>query len=431
MRIDSVIATSVPDTRGRPTIEVTLQAGALRATASVPSGKSTGSHEEVELRDADGSVTSEVQNENTEIARALEARDFNSPDELDNFLIELDGTPNKSRLGANEILSVSIAAQRLFALLEGIPLWKAIAERAGTTPAEIFKKRSDYENPSVVSKKATSAPRLFVNMMNGGVHADFKLPFQEYMLVVEGPTSTALPIAHEAFAKLGELLPKLNFGSCYRSLTSVNGVPMGDEGGYAPTFDTLEQPFELLAGLVKEFPGTSIAIDAAASEFYKDGAYQLLGKTYSPQELLALYRELVERFPIHSIEDPFDEEATDDFTKLTATIGGKILIVGDDLTCTNPALIADAVKSKAINAVLIKPNQIGTVMETIRAVKETQVAGFKVIASHRSGETDDTFIADFAYAIGAHGIKAGGLGQKERVEKYDRLLAIEHETEAV
>lgn len=395
MRIDRVEATSILDTRGRATVETTLQAGDISATASVPSGKSTGSHEACELRDADGSVTSAIANVNNEIRNAITGRDFASPDELDTFLIELDGTPEKSRLGANAILSVSIAAMRLFALAEGVPLWRAIANCAGTTP---------------------SAPALFVNVMNGGTHANFKLPFQEYILVVEGRTSVALPIAQEAFAKLGERL---------------GNVPMGDEGGYAPTFDTLEQPFELLSELVKEFPSTSIAIDAAASELFHDGSYQLLGKEYSAEELSHVYENLVAHFPIHSIEDPFDEEAADDFTSLRAALGDKILIVGDDLTCTNPARIKDAVARKEINAVLIKPNQIGTVREAIAAVQATYAAGFKTIASHRSGETNDTFIADFAYGVDAHGIKAGGLGQKERLEKYSRLLAIENEAKAV
>ncbi|MDP1690241.1 MAG: phosphopyruvate hydratase [bacterium] len=396
MHIDTVVARSIPDTRGRATIETTLTTGTLSATASVPSGKSTGSHEALEL-----DAILAIENVRGEIARAIIGRDFNSADEIDALLIELDGTPNKSHLGANAMLSVSIAAQRLFSLAEGVPLWRAIAQRAGTTP---------------------KAPRLYVNVMNGGVHADFKLPFQEYMLVVEGKTGDAMSTAHETFAKLGERL---------------GDVPMGDEGGYAPTFDTLEKPFEILTELVKEFPGTSIAIDAAASELFHDGSYLLLGKSYSAEELTTIYGSIVEHFPIHSIEDPFDEEAADDFTRLTATLGdpstplraGKILIVGDDLTVTNPARIKEAAAHKEINAVLIKPNQIGTVKEALEAVKETYTAGFAAIASHRSGETDDTFIADFASGIGAHGIKAGGLGQKERLEKYERLLAIEGEAE--
>ena len=391
MKIDRVIARQIPDTRGRLTIETTLIAGDLSTTASVPSGKSTGEREAVEL---DAVVA--IENVTGEIATALIGRNFNSPDELDTFLIELDGTPNKSRLGANAILSVSVAMMRLFALQEYITLWRAIANRANTKP---------------------SAPRLFVNVMNGGVHAGFKLPFQEYMLVVNGKASVALPIAQKAFAKLGEML-----GS---------ETPMGDEGGYAPTFDTLEKPFEILTELVKEFSDTSIAIDAAASQLYIDGKYNILGKAYSTDELAHAYANLVGRFPISSIEDPFDEHAKNDFIHFTSAVNGRVLVVGDDFTCTNPELIDGAVKNNAVTAILIKPNQIGTVIEAIQAVRITTDAGFKVIASHRSGETDDTFIADFAYGVGAYGIKAGGLGQRERLEKYSRLLSIEREAETM
>jgi len=417
MRIDHIEAKSILDTRGKPTIETVLFANTFSAVASVPSGKSTGQYEAFELRDSDGGVSRAIENVNGEIARAIIGRHFNSPDELDASLIALDGTPNKSRLGANAILSVSIAAMRLSALLENIPLWSAIAKRAGITPR---------------------APCLYVNVMNGGVHAcpaeasakedGFRLPFQEYILVVDGKTSNALPVAQKAFEKLGQ-----RFGS---------NISMGDEGGYAPAFETLEEPFEILSELVKEFPGTSIAIDSAASELFHDGAYQLLGKSYTPEELAAIYRELVERFSIHSIEDPFAENAPADFSKITASLGNKIFIIGDDLTVTDPVRIKKAARNKEINAVLIKPNQIGTVRESLLAVKETYTAGFQAVASHRSGETDDTFIADFAYGIGAHGIKAGGfgrpstksdlvLGQRERLLKYERLLAIEREAETI
>ena len=370
------------------------------------------------MRDSDDSVTSAIENVNGEIARALIGRDFATLDELDIFLIELDGTPNKSRLGANAILSISIAAMRLSALQDGIPLWKAIAERAS---GEEFLRMRQVQRSETLSKTLLASERvpirLYVNVMNGGVHADFKLPFQEYMLVVEGKTSVALPVARDAFAKLGTLLDA--------------GVGMGDEGGYAPTFDTLEKPFEILAKLIEKFPDTSIAIDAAASELFHDGAYHILGKAYSAGELLRTYENLVARFPLRSIEDPFSEDAIADFARLTDTVGKKALIVGDDFTVTNPARIDAARDAHAINAVLIKPNQIGTVREAILAVQETYAAGFKAIASHRSGETDDTFIADFAYGVGAYGIKAGGLGQKERLEKYGRLLAIEREAETV
>lgn len=395
MHIDTVHARSIPDTRGRPTIETTLSAGTITASASVPSGKSTGSHEAVELRDEDGGITRAVENVNGEIARFISGCDFDSPDDLDTSLIELDGTADKSRLGANAILSVSIATMRLFAQSENIPLWSAIAKRAGTTP---------------------STPRLYINVMNGGVHADFRLPFQEYILVIGGRISNALPIAHEAFAKLGERLGK---------------VPMGDEGGYAPTLNTLEQPFEILTSLVVDYPNTFIGIDAAANELIRDDSYELLGKEYTSTELSRVYKNFVAHFPLRSIEDPFAEDAVEDFTGLTATLGKEVIIVGDDFTVTNPARIDNAISHKAINAVLIKPNQIGTVQETILAVQKTHAAGWKTIASHRSGETNDTFIADFSYGVGTYGIKAGGLGQKERLEKYERLLTIEHEAENV
>jgi enolase len=392
MHINRIEAKSIQDTRGRATIETMLFADAVQVTASVPSGKSTGSHEALELRDADGSVAHAINNVNDEIATAITARDFNSLDELDDFLISLDGTPNKSRLGANAILSVSIAAMRLSALQENIPLWSAIAKRAGTS---------------------AGAPRLFVNVMNGGAHADFKLPFQEYLLVIEGKTSDAFPTAQEMFAKLGERLG--------------DGIPMGDEGGYAPTFDTLEKPFEILASLTAGNANITIAIDAAASELFHEDAYELSGKKYTPEELSKEYENLATHFPIHSIEDPFAENAFDDFARITASLGSKILIIGDDFTVTDPARIKSATDNKQINAVLIKPNQIGTVKEALEAVRATYAAGFQVVASHRSGETSDTFIADFAYGIGAHGLKAGGFAQPERLLKYERLLAIERE----
>lgn len=391
MRIDKVEARTILDSRGKPTIEITLSAHAVSATASVPSGKSTGTHEAVELRDPDGGVTEALGHVHGEIANALVGRRFDSLDELDDTLIELDGTSNKSRLGANAILSVSIAAQRLHALLADEPLWKAIARRGGFSP---------------------KAPRLYMNVMNGGVHADFRLPFQEYILVVEGNPGAAFKTAQDAFAKLGDTL---------------GNVPMGDEGGYAPTFDDLDTPFTILTDLVQTFPGTSIAIDAAASEFYTDGRYTLLGEAYSADQLAQLYVDLIGRFPFHSIEDPFNEEAAADFARFTAHLGKKVLVVGDDFTVTNPSRIEKAREEQAINAVLIKPNQIGSVKEALEAVRQTYAAGWQAVASHRSGETKDTFIADFAYGVGAHGIKAGGLGQQERLEKYERLLQIEHE----
>ena len=391
MKIEHIAAESVTDTRGKPTVQVTLVTEGLSASASVPSGKSVGSHEAKELRDKDGSVKGAIHTIENEIAQALSAHDFDSPDTLDAFLITLDGTSDKSRLGANAILAVSIAATRLFALGNRAPLWRAIAERAGTTP---------------------SAPRLYVNVMNGGMHADFRLPFQEYMLVVEGEPSAAYATAQRAFSKLGARL---------------GNVPMGDEGGYSPAFPTLDEPFEILSELVLEHPDTSIAIDAAANELQSGDGYKLLGNAYTPDELLMLYEKLVRNFPFHSIEDPFVEDDGEHFASLTAALGEKILIVGDDLTATNPSLIKDAAARKEANAVIVKPNQIGTVREALEAVKVARDSGWSVICSHRSGETGDTFIADFAYGIGAEGIKAGAFGQRERRAKYERLVAIESE----
>lgn len=396
MRVDSIESRAIPDSRGKPTVETRLRAGTFEAVASVPSGKSTGSHEAKELRDADGNgVSQAVANVNGEIAELLKNREWNSAEEIDGVLIALDGTPDKSRLGANAILSVSIAAQRLFALAEGMPLWKSIAKRAGTVAC---------------------APRLYVNVMNGGAHADFRLPFQEYLLVAEGKTSVALPIAQAAFAELGKKL---------------GDVPMGDESGYSPTFPTLQEPFKILSELIATHPGTWMAIDAAATELQSEGGYTLIDTHYTSDELLLLYTHAVQMLPLRSIEDPFAEDADADFAKLTVAIGGNALIIGDDFTVTNPARIAHAVEEKAINAVLIKPNQIGSVTEAIRAVQATYTAGWQAVCSHRSGETMDTFIADFSYGVGAYGLKAGGLAQPERMAKYDRLLEIEREAEAV
>jgi len=420
MRIDHIEARAVADSHGRPTVETTIAANALTATASVPSGESTGAHEACELRDPDGGVQRAIENVNGEIARAIVGKRFETPDDLDAFLIEFDGTANKARLGANAILAVSIAAMRLSALLKDTPLWKAIAERAKTTP---------------------SAPRLFVNMIEGGAHVapavasakagHFKLPFQEHLFVIEGAPATTVPAARDAFSKLGELLWTLSVHShCGHlvSTTSTHNTPMGDEGGYAPAFDTLERPFELLAELAAGYAGASISIDVAASELFHSSGYELLGKSYVADELLRLYENLAARFPLHSIEDPFAEDATDDFARITAALGATVLIVGDDFTVTNPARIRAACEAHALNAVIIKPNQIGTVKETLEAVQAVHAAGLQAICSHRAGETTDTFIADLAYGVGAHGLKAGGFGQTERLVKYERLLAIEQES---
>jgi len=422
MHIISCKATEIQDTRGRPTVKVELAApGGLWAIASVPSGKSTGSHEAKELRDADGNgVSRALELLNSEVSTLICSRDFATLRELDEALLALDGTPDKSRLGSNGILAVSIAAARLFAKERGVPLWKYLAEESDSTPA---------------------APRLFANVINGGAHADFRLPFQEYMVVCGGEGQ----VVEESFAALSDL---------YKELRDVlarecgGEVSMGDEGGYSPTFSTIEKPFEILAKLIEGKPGLSLAIDAAASELLAPGekeTYKLLDRTYSRIDLLALYANLTQAFPLASIEDPFAEDDREGFRNITAQVvcplsphgervgvrgeGCLSLIVADDLTVTNPARIAAAAQEHLANAVIIKPNQIGSVTETLAAVRIARENGWKIIVSHRSDETDDTFIADLAYGLGTHGIKAGGLAQKERLEKYHRLLEIEREKE--
>src|SRR3989344_9123102 len=415
MKINHVEAHSILDSRGNPTIEVEIGNGASSAHASVPSGKSAGSKEAHEKRDSDGGVGGVIKGIVAKITPAITARDFSSPNEIDTLLRELDGTRNKENLGANATLAVSIAATKLFALDAGMRPWKFIAEQNGFTPA---------------------FPRLYMNVLNGGAHAcisdfarlpapqarqsgsqaDFRLPFQEYIIVAQGTPSEAYEEATTVFGELGELIKK-----------TIGAVPLGDEGGYCPQFSTIEKPFELLRSLV--FPGddVSIAIDAAATEFYKDGAYAILDEIYSTDKLLEVYKDLVSRFGLMSIEDPFAENDYDGFKKMTAALGERILVVGDDLTVTNPEVLKTMIDQKAGNALIIKPNQIGTLEEVYETVRLAKEAGWKIVASHRSGETEDTFIADLAVGIGAFGIKAGAPSQKERVVKYNRLIEIEKE----
>lgn len=401
MKITECTARGIDDSRGRPTIETTLSNGEFAVSASVPSGKSVGSGEAFELRDADErGVESAVEMVNKTIFEALRAGDFDSPQAIDKMLRELDGTPDKRRLGANSILSVSIAAVRLFAKAAHKPLWRYIADLNKTAPA---------------------VPKLFVNVINGGAHAAFNLPFQEYMLIASGATvREEYDNVSILFRDLGELLKK----------TCGGEVPMGEEGGYSPTFSTVEKPFEILSELTTGYPDVDLGIDVAATQMRRDGKYQILGQGYSREELGALYGRLHSDFGVASIEDPFAEDDIDGFKWITALLGGSSLIIGDDLTVTNPERITNMIAEKAANAVIIKPNQIGTVSEACEAFTIATRAGWKTVVSHRSGETDDSFIADLAYGLGAYAIKAGGLGQWERTEKYDRLLAIEAEANA-
>jgi len=395
MKISSCSAKTISDSRGKPTIEIGISNGTFSAYASVPSGKSAGSREVEEKRDSDGGVKGVIHGIIEHIVPAIVDKEFSSPREIDEILLKLDGTPDKSNLGGNALLGVSIAATKLFALEQKIPVWKFIADTNSFIP---------------------QFPRLYMNMMNGGVHGNFNLPFQEYIVIAEGNPKEAYDRATTIFWKLGDLVKKV-----------AAEVSLGDEGGYSPTFTSLEKPFEFLKNLVSKGEGLSLGIDAAASEFCDQGIYTILGQKYSTDDLLNMYIGLIERFGVVSIEDPFAEDDISGFIALTESCGSKTLIVGDDLTVTNPKILQEMVDKKAANAVIVKPNQIGTLSEVYDAVRIAHNAGWKIIASHRSGETNDSFIADLAMGIGAFGFKAGAPTQKERVTKYDRLVQIEDE----
>ena len=312
-------------------------------------------------------------------------------------MIDLDGTDNKSVLGANAVLGVSIATAKLIAAADGIFLWKYIADTAKTTP---------------------SLPKLYMNVINGGAHADFRLPFQEYIVVPNDETiSKAYARARAIMDNVGKELKKKD-----------GAVTMGDEGGYSLRLDTLDEPFDILTDSIAQAGGGAfIAIDAAATELHRGGAYELLGSRYSAMSLSLAYKELIEKFNLRSIEDPFEETDTKAFEAFYADVGDAVLVVGDDLTVTNPGIVAEMAERRAANAVIIKPNQIGTLLEVYDAVSIAKNAGWQIIVSHRSGETMDPFIADLAVGLGAFGIKAGAPTQPERVVKYERLLAIENE----
>lgn len=391
-------AQSVLDSRGNPTVSVEMTDGEFTVEAKVPSGKSAGTREAKELRDRDSNrVDTAVDNVNKKIAGLLHVTPLD-PMAIDRAMIEEDGTADKSHLGANAMLAVSMASRRLAALHGKVPLWRYIARESETEPA---------------------FPKLYMNMLNGGVHADFKLPFQEYIVIADGKDPQSMyQKASNVFGRLGRIIAR-----------RYKNVPMGDEGGFVPPASTIERPFELLREAIAHDVGVHIGIDAAASELYHGGMYVLGGIPHTREELLSVYEDLAYRFNLRSIEDPFDENDIKGFQSIMRSLGGTALIVGDDLTVTNPAIVRRAAFAKAANAMIVKPNQIGTLAEVYEAVNVARDAGWKLIASHRSGETDDTFIADLAVGIGAYGIKAGAPTQRQRRVKYERLLAIGKEFE--
>jgi enolase len=406
--IRSVEATEILDSRGNPTlqVEITLDTG-IRASASVPSGASTGENEAAELRDGDPrryggkGVLKAIENVRSEIAPTIIGKSAATHAEIDRLLIELDGTPNKSRLGANAILGVSMAVVRAAAVSNGVHLYNYLRSSSGRLPMPMF------------------------NVLNGGKHADSSLDFQEFMIVPVGaPTfAEAVRYAAETFHALRSLLADSHLSTA-----------VGDEGGFAPRLPSNDAACELIVKAVETAgykPGQDIAIalDPAASSFF-DGAYDLRRSGQGRKtnaEMIDLYQRWVQVFPIVSIEDGLAENDWDGFRNLTSAVGDKIQIVGDDIFVTNTVFIERGITERSANAALIKLNQIGTVSETIAAVELCRKAGWAYVMSHRSGETEDTFLADFAVAMGGGQIKAGSLCRGERVAKYNRLLRIEQE----
>lgn len=410
MRIQSVRALEVLDSRGTPTLRVTVALdNGVSGTSSVPSGASTGENEAVELRDGDArryagkGVLRAIANVNERLGPAVTGMDPRQQARIDRAMIALDATPTKARLGANAILGVSQAGARAAASACGLPLY---AYLGGTG--------------------AVRLPVPMVNVLNGGKHADSSLDLQEFMLVPRGAPSfsEAMRYAVETFNALKAILKGKGYA------TSV-----GDEGGFAPQVKSNEEACELLVQAIRQAgfePGgeVAVAIDAAASSFYEDGRYRLTRSGQGDKtsaEMTALYREWLDRYPIVSIEDGLAENDWEGFRDHTAALGDRVQIVGDDILVTNTRFITRAIEEKTCNAVLIKLNQIGTVTETIEAIELCRKAGWGYVISHRSGETEDPFMADFAVAMGGGQIKTGSVCRSERMAKYNRLLEIEAE----
>lgn len=408
--IQYVHARQIMDSRGNPTTEcdIKLSNGAF-GRAAVPSGASTGSFEAIELRDGGTSymgkgVSRAVKNINEIIAPAIIGMDANQQTALDEKMLALDGTPNKSKLGANAILAVSLAAAHAVANAKQIPLYKYIAEIYGNN------------NPCVL-------PRPMMNIINGGAHADNGLDAQEFMIIPNGAKSEtdAIRMGSEIFHHLKSILKR-----------GHNSTNVGDEGGFAPNFNSTREALDTIMTAITDAgykPGTevSIGLDVASSEFYHDGKYAFEGHELSSDEMIAFYEDLISSYPIISIEDALAEEDWDSWKTLTEKIGNKCQLVGDDLFVTNPARLERGIKMGVANAILIKVNQIGTLTETLRAIKMAQDAKYGVIISHRSGETEDTTIADLAVATNAGQIKTGSMSRTDRMAKYNQLIRIEEE----
>ena len=403
-RIADVRARQILDSRGNPTVEVdvVLKSGA-RGRAAVPSGASTGVHEAVELRDGGDAfggkgVTKAVANAGGEIADAVRGLKADEQEALDQALIDLDGTPNKGRLGANAILGVSLATAKAAAAEVGRPLYRYLG-----------------------GKGAKTLPVPMLNVINGGVHAANSIDLQEFMVVPVGADSFAgaLQIAAEVYHSLQKVLKEKGLATA-----------VGDEGGFAPDLPSSEAAIEAILEAAERAghrENIALALDPASSELFSDGVYRFEGREAQPAEMADFYAGLVDRFPIVSIEDGNAEDDWDGWKKTTELLGKKIQLVGDDIFVTNPERLQLGIERGVANSILIKVNQIGTLTETIAAVKLAHDNGYTAVISHRSGETEDSTIADLAVALGAGQIKTGAPARSERVAKYNQLLRIEEE----
>lgn len=408
--IEKIHARQIMDSRGNPTIEcdIILSGGAF-GRASVPSGASTGSFEALELRDGGNAymgkgVSKAVKNVNEIIAPALIGMDANNQTKIDEKMLEIDGTPNKDKLGANAILSVSLAVAHAVANAKHIPLYKHLADIFGNS------------NPCVL-------PRPMMNIINGGQHADNGLDAQEFMIIPNGAKNEveAIRMGSEIFHNLKSILKK-----------SKHSTNVGDEGGFAPNFNTCHEALDTIVEAIRTAgyePGkqVSIGLDVASSEFFENGIYNFEGTQKTSDEMIDFYEDLISRYPVISIEDALHEEDWENWKKLTQRIGNKCQLVGDDLFVTNPIRLKKGIDNGVANAILIKVNQIGSLTETLRAIKMAQDAKYAVVVSHRSGETEDTTIADLAVATNAGQIKTGSMSRTDRMAKYNQLIRIEEE----
>lgn len=409
MKISKIYAQEVLDSRANPTIKasVVLENGTI-GSAIVPSGASTGKREALELRDGDKArfggkgVLKAIANVNEQICEALVGFNVFNQQNIDDAMLKLDGTPNYSNLGANAVLGVSMAVARAAANALNIPLYRYLGgANARVLPVPMF------------------------NIINGGAHANNSVDFQEFMIMPFGfnKFSEALRASAEIYQTLKKLLNDAGYSTA-----------VGDEGGFAPNLSDNEEPLKLIMKAIEQSgykagEQIKIALDVAASELYENGKYRLQGREFSSDEMMQMYKNLCEKYPIFSIEDGLSEDDWDGWKRLTSALGDKIQLVGDDLFVTNEKILREGIEKGVANAILIKPNQIGSITQTMRTVRLASRNGYRCIMSHRSGESEDSFIADFAVALNTGEIKTGATARSERNAKYNRLLEIECESD--